>query len=267
MSEDFVEPAPEDNGAGRADEDAVVAVRQFFEDNPESVFFSRQVEVAFEGTWFHWITSRALRHLIESEEIKDERREMETRGTIHLMWYRSYRYYKREAARVVSLVEEYADPNIGAAIGLHGESLVLEGLASRQFIMQGRETNTYNGREWTETGHDLDFIFERDGVTYGVEVKNTLGYMSQEEMRTKIRLCEHLGIRPLFVARMLPKHWIHEINKSGGFALILKWQLYPWTHRELASRVRETFGLPVDAPRRLEDGTIQRFVSWHEDLL
>src|SRR5260221_14385664 len=46
-------------------------------------------------------------------------------------------------------------------------------------------------------------------------------------------------IRPVFVCRMLPKSWIFELLRAGGFALILKYQLYPSTHRELAKRVKE----------------------------
>ncbi len=68
----------------------------------------------------------------------------------------------------------------------------------------------------------------------------------------------------MLVARMLPKPWIKEIIDAGGFALILKYQLYPWAHKVLARTVREELGLPVDSPRALADGTIERFVGWHE---
>jgi hypothetical protein len=62
---------------------------------------------------------------------------------------------------------------------------------------------------------------------------------------------------------MLPKSWIFELQQAGGFALILKYQLYPWTHRELAHRVRDRLGLPVDASRFLAEGTMNRFLKWH----
>lgn len=266
MNEDFgpTGSGPAAAAAAVSDEAALEGIERFFEENREAVFFSRQIEVAHEDRWFHWVTSRALWRLIADEKLGHERRELATGGEIHLMWHRSYRYYKREAARTVSLVEEYADPNIGAALGLHGEAMALEGFASREFVMRGRETNEFGDRTWTETGHDLDFIFERDGLAYGVEVKNTLTYMDQREMRTKIRMAAHLGVTPVFVARMLPKTWITEINRAGGFALIIKYQLYPWAHRDLAKRVRAELGLPVDSPRRLQDGTMLRFARWHE---
>ena len=120
------------------------------------------------------------------------------------------------------------------------------------------------GKTWEESEHDLDFIFERDPAVYGIEVKNTLGYMQYKEFGIKIRLCRQLGVRPVFVVRMMPKTWIKELIDSGGYAMVLKYQLYPWTHRELASRVAEELGLPVDAPRALASGTMERFLRWHD---
>jgi hypothetical protein len=168
---------------------------------------------------------------------------------------------------VVALVEEYADPNIGGAVGLHGEFMVLEGFARSEFVMRGKNTREFSGKTWTETDHNLDFIFEKDGQGYGVEVKNTLGYMEYEELQTKVRLCQFLGIRPVFAARMLPRTWMNELITAGGFGLILKYQLYPWSHKELARRVANELGLPVDAPRALKEGTMNRFMAWHRKNL
>jgi len=251
----------------RSDESVVAALSELFDQERQRVRFSRQLEVIHENRWFHWITNRALRTLIDDGLLVTEVRALGTGGAIHLMWHRSYRYPKREAARVVALVEEYANPNIGASLGLQGEMLTLEGFARNQFVLHGREVRAFGDVEWTETAHDLDFIFERDGQAYGVEVKNTLGYMDQRELRVKVRMCDHLGIRPVFVVRMMPKTWIYEVKNAGGFVLVLKWQLYPWTHRELARRVNSELDLPVDSPRVLQAGTTQRFMNWHAQNL
>jgi len=258
-----LEPEPPRRDA-RQDEAAEELMR-IFAANPRRVFFSRQLEVWLEDRWFHWITNRALRALADDGVVRTETRELKTGGSIHLVWPSSYRYHRREAKRLVDLVEEYADPNIGAALGLHAELLILEGFAKKQFITQGRNTRTFAGKSWTESDHELDFIFERDGVSYGVEVKNTLGYMPHDELVTKIEMCKALGLKPVFAVRMLPKSWIQEVVAAGGFVLILKWQLYPVAHKHLARRVREELGLPVDSPRALEDGTVARFVRWHEE--
>jgi hypothetical protein len=66
---------------------------------------------------------------------------------------------------------------------------------------------------------------------------------------------------------MLPKIWIEDVRRAGGFCLILKYQLYPWAHRDVAERVARELGLPVDAPRSLEKGTMERFERWHRKQL
>ena len=191
---------------------------------------------------------------------------MQGGSTIHLMWHSSYRYPRRDATKVVKLVEEYSDPNIAGAIGLQGEALILEGFARHEFVMRGRNSASYGGKKWESTEHNLDFIFERDGRAYGVEVKNTLGYMDFEVLQRKIIICKTLGLKPVFAARMLPKTWIHIVNQNGGFGLVFKYQLYPWAHKGLAKRVAQELGLPVDAPRALAAATMERFVRWHEKL-
>ena len=242
-------------------------LRAFFVEHREEVFFSRQLEIQHEQDYFHWVTNRALRELRDEGFILGETRPLRTGGSINLLWHRGYRFYRRRAARLVSLVEEYADPNIGGVVGLHGEFMVLEGFARCEFVMRGRNTREFGGKRWTESEQNLDFVFERDSQVYGIEVKNTLGYMEYEEFQTKIRLCEFLGIRPVFVARMLPKSWMHELIGSGGYGMILKYQLYPWTHKQLAKRVSSELGLPVDAPKALGEGTMSRFLGWHRKLV
>ena len=239
-------------------------IQRFFEQESEGVFFCRQIEILFEGRFFHWITARALRNLVEVGRVRMEVRKIpSTGGAIHLFWNPRYRYYRRAAGEAVRLVSEYADPNVAGAIGIHGEAMVLGGFADSEFVLKARETSEWQGRRWTRTGHDFDFIFERDGQAYGVEVKNTLGYPAHDEIRVKLAMAKFMRVTSVFVARMLARTVINEVWTAGGFALILKYQLYPYSHRTLAKRVAEELRLPVDSPRRLSDGTMKRFTDWH----
>lgn len=248
-------------------EEARDYLRNFFEQRTEEVFFSRQLEVQNEHRYFHWITNRAIRDLEGEGLIRSEWRKLPRASSIKLMWHKNFRYYKREANRIASIVDEYANPNISAAIGLHGELMVLEAFARSEFVMRGRNTRAYGGRSWSTSDHDLDFIFERDGIAYGVEVKNTLGYMDKRELDVKMKLCGYLNVRPVFVVRMMPKSWIYEVSNAGGFGLIFKRQLYPFSHKELSEHIARELGLPLDAPRAIEEGTMARFLHFHQKLL
>lgn len=244
--------------------DARKVLRAFFEERREDVFSSRQVEVRFESTFFHWITNRALRELVEEGLVRTETRRLRFGGDVKLVWHRANRFNRRRAKEVVELIEAYSDPAVGGSLGLHGEAMVLEGFARLRFVLEGRGTSSHNGVAWTQTEHDMDFIFSRDGQAYGVEVKNTLPYMDQKELRTKLRLCATIGVRPVFAVRMIPATWMKEIQQAGGRYIILQYQLYPWSHRALAERVERELGLPVKAPRALYEGTMRRFLDWHD---
>jgi hypothetical protein len=260
---DDIEERPHDSAEIKARD----FLEEFFENNSAQVFFSRQIEIQNEATYFHWITNRAIRELEAEGKILTEWRKLNTGTDIKLLWNKSYRFYKRSAKRLFELVNEYSNPIVGASLGLHGEMMVLEGFARLHFLMRGRNTREFGGVIWEKSGHDIDFIFERDGITYGIEVKNTLGYMPYKEFLLKIKLCQQLGVRPVFVVRMIPKTWINDLNKAGGFALIMKYQLYPWSHHQLAKRVAKELKLPVDAPKVIQEGTMNRFLRWHEKQL
>lgn len=245
-----------------AEEKARARLLAHFEDNPGTVFYSRQVEILFEREYFHWVTNRAVRGLIDEGRIHTERRQLSTGSELKLLWHRNFRFYKREAEKVFKLVDEYNSSAGDGTLGLQGEILVLAAFARQGFLLSGEEAKTYRGKAWMETGHDLDFIFERDGIGYGIEVKNTLGYMEISEFRTKIKLAQHLGIKPVFVVRALPRTWVEALVRVGGYAMIMGFQFYPWTHKDLADRIRDTLGLPVDTPKRIAQGTMQRFENW-----
>lgn len=117
------------------------------------------------------------------------------------------------------------------------------------FLPKARDVNQFAGHQWTETRHNLDRIFEKDGVLYGAEIKNRLSYISQDELYTKLKMCETLHLRPLFIARWMPKSYVYELFQRGGFALLMKFQFYPFGSESLAATVRGRLKLPVDCPR------------------
>jgi hypothetical protein len=234
----------------------------YFEDNPDRVFYSRQLEVLFEREYFHWVTNRAVRRLIAEGRVRTEARRLTTGSELKLVWNRKYRFYKRAADEVFRLVDQYTVAATDGALGLQGEHLVLAAFARQKFVLVAEESKTYREETWNDTNHDLDFIFERDGVGYGVEVKNTLGYLDLEEFIVKVRLSRHIGVIPIFAVRALPKTWAHALVQAGGYAMIMRYQFYPWSHKDVADNIRERLGLPVDTPRKIEQGTMDRFENW-----
>ncbi len=158
------------------------------------------------------------------------------------------------------MVARFSEPAFTLVLGRHGETLFDAALPRGGFMPEGRNVTSYRGKTWTKTRHDLDRIFERDGVGYGTEIKNTLSYIDREEMEVKLEMCEHLGLTPLFIVRMAPKSYFEQVRQRGGVTLIFEWQLYPFGHEAFAKEVRGRLGLKVDCPKGIQDGTIDRLV-------
>jgi hypothetical protein len=257
--EEAEEPRPRDGVVDEAKAD----LKRFFEEHSESVFYQRQVQVIFEDKYFHWITSHALLELVAEVAIAAESLPLPGTGIITIYRARSHRYWRRQADEIIGLVSAFSDPAFTAALGAQGELMFDAALASAGFIPKDRKVRRYEGRIWTESGHDLDRIYLRDDVAYGAEIKNTLGYIGRDELLVKLKMCKHLGVRPLFIVRMAPKNYINEVQKEGGFTLVFKYQLYPFGQKAFADRVKTTLGLWTDSPARISEGTVDRFLKWH----
>lgn len=270
--EEFRDYEPEyDDGPGPGDDPAVQELEpqlvELLDSNPETVFYETQLAVLLEKKYFHWVTARALKDLREKGKIGSSLGELTPGTPLRFYFSRRCRYWKRKAEGLRQTVLLFSNQPFTRALGVQGELLIDAGLPRVGFNPVGHTVRSWGGIEWTETGHDLDRVFERDGLFYGAEIKNRLGYIPQDEFAAKLRMCERLRLIPLFIARMMPKTYIDEVYRAGGFSLIMKFQFYPVSHKELAQRISRELGLPVDSPARLQDSTLERFLTWHNGKL
>ena len=261
---DDEEDGPELGAPGQRDprtDEAKQRLRALLRLRADEVFYLQQLKVLLEDEYFHWITDRALHELLTEGVVVRHRIQLPEGSFVDFYWARGARYWRRKVDTLAKLVREYGRADLG--LGPHAEMLHTAALAKRRFIPVAENVRELGSHKWKKTGHNLDRIFERDGVHYGTEIKNTLAYIGRSELQTKLEICDALGLTPLFIVRMAPKSYIDLVRKRGGFTLVIKWQLYPFGHGELARRVRAQTGLPTDSPRAVADGTVERLLKWH----
>lgn len=138
----------------------------FIEGKPDEVFYEMQLEVIFERDYFHWITTKALAQLRDARKIGSSLEVLKEVGRIRFYFHIKNRYWRRKAAEIRKLVEQFSEPTFTRALGNQGELLVDAGLPSVGFLPKARDANQFGGRQWTETKHNLDRIFEKDGVLW-----------------------------------------------------------------------------------------------------
>ena len=239
-------------------------IRGLYEADKDSVYYMRQLQVKFERTYFHWVTNNAVLGLLKMGYLRDIRIPRERGTSTRYFVRKTNRYPKRDINAIEAVVQEYSQDHITRSCGHRAEDLFCNALAVRGFMPVGVKVKEYNGRTWQKSGHDLDFVFKRDGIAYGCEVKNTLGYIEKEELKTKLEMCSFFEVKPLFIMRYSPKSYNKWINDEGGFALIFETQIYELSQESLVQRIREVTGLPVICSVKIPDGIIDRFENWHK---
>ncbi len=259
--DDFEPPAYERD---KKIDEAKSFVLEFFKTNNKQVFYIKQLEVIFEKKFFHWITSRALGELVGEGYLGMVEMPLSVEGTrVKFLFDRKNRYYKREIKKSIGVIREYSDHAIARACGEQADVLFFNALVRKGFASHGEDVNEYKGKKWQATNHNLDFIIEKDSIVYGCEVKNTFAYIERDEFSIKLRICDFLGIKPLFIMRGSPKTYNFEVIQKGGYVMIFEKQIYPFGHEKLVERIIEVLGMPVDCPRKIPDGIIERFIRWH----
>jgi hypothetical protein len=234
----------------------------WFDTQPNSLFYSTEIETSLEREFFHWITGKGLLELGDAGRI--QRTTSTIRGnTVNFYAHGKHRYWRRQLASKVNVLARIYDPDFAHAVGRHGELMFDAALGRAGFKAEARNVQSWNGTTWTLSDHNLDRIYTRDGIAYGAEIKNTQNYISREELRVKLQMCTELGLVPLFIMRFAPKSYIHQIYRNHGFTLLFEQQMYPWGHNALLREVRSELGLKVHAPNDVPDGDIQRLLNWH----
>ena len=245
---------------------AIARLRAFFDANPQRLFYSTQIETSLEREFFHWITGRALLEMGNAGEIT--RIPQGVAGqTVNFYANRKHRYVRRELKSMVKIMVRLFDPDFAHAIGRQGELMFDAAFGRFGFHIQAKDVKAWNERSWHETNDNLDRIITRDGLAYGVEIKNTQNYIPHTELRTKIRSSQYLGLIPLFIMRFAPKSYMHELIQAGGYGLLFEHQMYPWGHGTLLAEAREHLLLKVHSPRDIEEGHMIRLVKWHTNRL
>lgn len=252
-------------------------VKEFFRSNTNKIYYDQQIRVLFEEQpyrVFQWITGKALTELreegflksvlleISSGRVLPDFEEIRLPGgpvPIRFFWLPRKRYWRHDALKTLEVVRQFSNSEFGHALGRQGELLADLAMMEQGFSVRSKKVRTWNGREWTFTGHDLDRVYERDGIEFGCEIKNTLGYIPKDELIVKLQMCKALGLRPLVIARSLPPHYVNMLYRAGGLGWIIGKQLYPFGYEKLAEEVRRELGFRVSCAPGIEAGAVERF--------
>jgi hypothetical protein len=223
------------------------AIRALVNQNRKSVFYSQQLQILLESRFSHRQVAKTVIELAQNNELMEVRMALNFEESeriedmpalyIHLR----NRRYLRSVVQAAQAQLEMRRPEVTNLLGACAEEMVLRAMIASGFSIDDRSTNTYKDRRST-TNTDIDFIANRNGLAYGIEVKNR---WDCTDLRAKLDVMDQLGLIPgLIVRRATPKQ-VQDVHKRSGFVLELGCQLYPHDLRALGEVVAFQLGLPV----------------------
>jgi hypothetical protein len=215
--------------------------------NCDSVFYKKQIQVIFENYYPHDVTGKATNELIADNFLKEERIKIGgNKLSISFVYKKQRRYVSAEIKDRIKIVEKFIDDEMNDGCGKQAESLFSHAFEKHQFNIIGRDINSFDGKQWEKSNKDLDFIIEKDGLGYGVEIKNTFDYMPQDEFDEKVAMCQYFGILPLFPVRYASPQQLKIMQDFNGLALIFKTRIFPPGNQKLVTEIWNNFRLPVN---------------------
>ncbi len=232
-------------------------------------YYLRQLQVAFEKDYFHWITYNAIRYLVDFGILVQYLGRTKYGSTVffvvpaNTVTPQRQNMIQTHIKSKIKVIELFSNPDVSHAIGRHLHALVKAELRANDFTVVAENANQFGGKVWTQTGENLDIIAtHKKGFSIGAEIKNTLDYIPKAEFISKLAMCKFLGLKPVFPVRWMPKSYVFEIYKAGGFGWLFQYQAYPLGFESLCTTIKRTFGFPVRVMTELPPRAQELFSNW-----
>jgi len=248
----------------------------------------RELKVRLEGEPFPgkpgpfpWIVRRALDYLIQEGKVKRHgyRGRRRIGKGVPMAFYSLAQTSYSEIEQLI-LIKRRISADISnvltgeAPASFHAEDLFLDAFIKLDFKLHGRDVSEFKGLKVKSVNGkkppDLDFVVERDGVIYGVDVKNWIRYEygSRGEILHKVRLAKQLRLVPFIVARYIDREITNKvIYEHQGLVYEYKNLLLPFTMRSLAEDCKKYMGYPVLAVEELPEDMLKRLEDIHHRYL
>jgi hypothetical protein len=249
------------------------AVMRLFEDKwgraKKKPYFLSQIAVLFEDSFSYNIVYQAATQLCNEGKLSKSIRCSKNGKRLIFLNHSKFCDPKSKPSidlhihSILKIVNEYSEKKNTDIIGNHLESLVRTELERLGFEIIGTHTNKTEKKAYSKGKSTLDFIAKHksDKLTIGIEVKNTLSVLDKKEVKTKIDICDVLGITPVFAVRQINQH-LKLIKDNNGFSWIFKNQLYPQQLEKLANKTRKKLHLPVEVASTLPKESLNTFEKW-----
>lgn len=239
-----------------------------FQDGVVDVAYDRELRYRLEDSLPHDVVAAAIKELVGNgtlipTNVPGRRKSSNEHPN------KFYRLPSSDYGRILPTMKKKLDlsafvSGVSRDMGRHAELLWWRAFSRSGWSLHPeREDEGFGVRKYGEReasiANDIDFIAEKDGVTYGVEVKNSLGYPT--DLFWKFTVAAELNTVPLIIARWLNPAQVPLIKELGGESVIYRDALYSSTYESLIKEVRSCLGAHIIPLDEIEDDYFARKVE------
>lgn len=145
----------------------------------------------------------------------------------------------------------YAIFSLSSYAGFYAQGLWLKAFRDLNFDIPGIDVNELEDKR-ASIGEDIDFVAEKEGLRFGVEVKNRLSY--PPDFKEKFQVAAELGTIPFFVVRRLPSSTFNWINERGGLIKIYETAIHSPDFKSKIDECRDILGYPLITLNEISEG-------------
>jgi len=213
----------------------------------------------------HQVTDAAIKRLEASGKIEPTRPPGRRPNTYVAGQY-AHIFYKKgemEYGRLPEIMKEKIDLSrfimgLSSYAGFYAQNLWLEAFRAKSFDFLEENVSEFEGNSAGVEG-DIDFIVRKDGILFGVEVKN--GFSYAYDIKNKFRIAVELKTVPFFVVRGLPFRIREWITDNGGLVLPYGSSIYPPECKTKIDKCVDRLGYPLIILVRINEDFGNRLVN------
>jgi len=225
----------------------------------------RSLQILMEqNNFWHVVTWNAIRELKIENKLRTAK--YPPRGNFP-MWI--YRFDLRLSDIKDKIDREYKPlykkfMKLSPQMGTYAEEIIEKALTRAGYITLSHHEHTryFRGRVYPRK-NDLDFIAYREGVFYGIEVKNTLPYPNwEEDIISKKLVADYHGIQFVMISRELGPY-AYDLFQCGGLHIEFKRLIWSPNFSSLAKRIEEKLYFPINCISEPDEDLIRKLDEIH----
>lgn len=220
----------------------------------EKVVYRNEFRYRLEKDYYHSVTDYAVKRLEEGKAYNEGLRLVRTglpgrKSTVRRTPNVFYRSVETDYSSLLPIMKKKLElstfiSELSSSAGFHAQYLWRDAFTDLGFSIEKEDAKEFEGAKAT-IGGDIDFIARKDGLCFGVEVKNGLEYPS--DLAKKVQIAIELKTIPVMVVRRVTWDAYGNLKKYGVLTKIYETSIMPKSYEPIVNECERVLGIPLIA--------------------